>query len=153
MTNSHRKNLHISFTNYTHLFLFSQPLFIISFYFTFRRNISQFFFTVFSQTIIRSFFFFIIFFLFLFTFLCHSFVLPIRHFFRVVLAFSSFFSYFRYFFLFVFPLLVVVLPCSFSEIVCLFLIFFRLCYSFLFYLSLSFTIFLAFPSISCILSF
>lgn len=43
VTNSHRKNLHISFANYTHLFLFSQPLFIISFYFTFRRNISQFF--------------------------------------------------------------------------------------------------------------
>lgn len=152
MTNSHRKNLHISFANYTHLFLFSQPLFIISFYFTFRRNISHFFYS-FLPNHYSVFLFFIIFFLFLFTFLCHSFVLPIRHFFRVVLAFSSFFFLFSLFFLFVFPLLVVVLPCSFSEIVCLFLIFFRLCYSFLFYLSLSFTIFLAFPSTSCILSF
>lgn len=149
MTNSHRKNLHISSTNYTHLFLFSQPLFIISFYFTFRRNISQFFFTVFSQTIIRSFFFL------LFSFFSSLLFYVIRSFYRsaifyrVVLVFLLIFAIF----LFVFPLLTVVLPCSFSEIVCLFLIFFRLCYSLLFYLSLSFTIFLAFPSTSCILSF
>lgn len=152
MTNSHRKNLHISSTNYTHLFLFSQPLFIISFYFTFRRNISQFFLQFSPKPLFGlSFFYYFLSFLIYFSL---SFVrFTDSPFFSCCFSFFFFFSYFRYFFLFVFPLLVVVLPCSFSEIVCLFLIFFRLCYSFLFYLSLSFTIFLAFPSTSCILSF